>query len=194
VNLPRLSPRPSDRCRVFAGGDHGQGGAPGAKRGRTTLTVIFRGDRMPGARRTARPLRLARSPWFVTAGTSCRAGAGEPTRRQWPAPGTFQCRGSGPGCRPPSGGSPSPTPHPLTMGTPARPTLPLGDFRAPAQLRAGGRMGWRAGGVPLKAVEKVVTRASSSPTGAQVGMVYCRMSVSPGMIEIISRTGRLSAV
>jgi 31-O-methyltransferase len=37
-------------------GPAGSPGAPAAKRGRTTLTMILRGDTMPGARRTARRL------------------------------------------------------------------------------------------------------------------------------------------
>jgi len=49
----------------------------------------------------------------------------------------------------------------------------------------------------LEAVEKVVTapRATSiCCSDAYVGMVYCRISVSPGMIDTMTRTGRFSAV
>jgi hypothetical protein len=41
IPVASVLPRPPDRCRVFAVEDHCQGGAPAAKRGRTTLTMIF---------------------------------------------------------------------------------------------------------------------------------------------------------
>ena len=56
-------------CPSFARGDHGQGSAPARQVTQpegAPLTVIFRGDRMPGARRTMRPLLQARSPGCIT--------------------------------------------------------------------------------------------------------------------------------
>ncbi len=63
--------------------------------------------------------------------------------------------------------------------------------------RGGGRPGWRAEGVPLKPwgklsqadTENARKRAYASKVVYQVGMVYWSTSVSPGMIEIITRTG-----
>ena len=65
--IPPYLPRPPDRCRGLAGEDHCQGGAPAAQRGRTTLMVIFPGERLPGDRRTARPSVRARRRGSVAA-------------------------------------------------------------------------------------------------------------------------------
>jgi hypothetical protein len=63
VSSPAASTlRPSSRqVPVLAREDHRQGGAPAAERGRTTLTVSFRGDRIVRRGRTARRLWQAQS-------------------------------------------------------------------------------------------------------------------------------------
>jgi hypothetical protein len=97
--------RPSDRCRGLARKDQRQGGAPAAQRGRTTLTLIFPGERMPGASRTARSALRARGHRDgVSARTRPAAGAGlaagggaapgglPPVGRGFPAaPGSASC-------------------------------------------------------------------------------------------------------
>jgi hypothetical protein len=100
----RLPPGPPDRCRGLAGEDPCQGGAPAAQRGRTTLMVIFRGETLPGNRRTAR-LSVRRG----AAGT-VTAGAALPACR-W--------RGRGPAAAPVAGGLP-----PIGRGQAAAPESP----------------------------------------------------------------------
>ena len=80
-------PRPSDRCRGLAAEDHTQGWAPApiamATRSQgAPLTVILRGDRMPGTEDGARPVLQARSSTQRNGGLHRPAGARQPTWRR----------------------------------------------------------------------------------------------------------------
>src|SRR5579859_6025320 len=71
--------RPSDRCRGLAVEDQCQGGAPAAKRGRTTLTVIF-ARRQDARREEDGSVRYAGAVTGQREGLSHRpAGAGQLT-------------------------------------------------------------------------------------------------------------------
>jgi hypothetical protein len=133
---------------------------PAAKRGRTTLTVILRGDTMPGARRTARPRAQNRSPGVrngedrqtAGAGTgaaaAARAGARQRYRQRAQLPA--RQRPDSPAAPAVSGAAPSAV-HRL-------PWWPTGLCRG---LSRGGRPG-APEGCALEVVEKVVTELGNA--------------------------------
>ncbi len=85
---------------------------------------------------------------------------GNPRGRQWPAPGTFQCRGSGPGCSPPAAG-PLRNPAPAHSENPPPFGASPGMTPAP-MLRCGLRPdGPACRGAPLMTVKIVLTRRGS---------------------------------
>jgi hypothetical protein len=147
---------PSSRQALdFAVEDHCQGGAPAAKRGRTTLTVIFARRQNARCGRTARPLLQARSPRVRNGEDLQAAGAGVARGGSGPRR-CARARGSGPSCRPAAARLPA-TPaarsavlSPVHALPPGEPTRPCPETRSgpdgPARRR-------RA----LEAVEKVVT-------------------------------------
>jgi len=99
--------RHPDRCRCLAEEDHHQGGAPAAQRGRTTLMVIFRGERLPGDRRTARPSVQAQRRGTVASGTRLHACSGAGDRAAAPATGGLPPIGRGQAAAPKSPSSPA---------------------------------------------------------------------------------------
>jgi hypothetical protein len=116
---------------------------------REPLTGSFRGDTMPGVRRTVRAALAGAASGVRDGGVRPVAGAGERTWRQRPALVRGSARGSGPSCRPTSGEIPPATP--TAYGTaprdrPSNPPVLRALLRKPGRCRTARR----AEGVPLK--------------------------------------------
>ncbi len=142
--------RPPRQVPDLAVEDHCQGGAPAAKRGRTTLTVIF--ARRHNARREED-------------GPATGAGAATGVRNGgWP--GWRQVRGNGGAgtgprrcavaleaagqAAPPATARLPAAPASYGADSPGRPAHPPCAARAPLHESGQGRTAWRAEGVPLK--------------------------------------------
>ena len=108
-------PRPPDRCRVLAVEDQSESGAPAAKRGRTTLTLIF-ARRQQCPVRGGRPRRCRRESPRCVPRVAGLAGAGPRRCGQLPTP--VRCaKGSGPSC-PATNGETLRCPGRVRRGTP----------------------------------------------------------------------------
>ncbi len=152
---PRHLPRPPDRCRGLAVEDQCQGGAPAAKRGRTTLTVIF-ARRQDARREEDGPVGLRWRGHRAALGPAPpAAGAGELTGVRRRARRASARRGAA-GRRPTVGKLP--TALPLCAGTAlasrSHAFFPMAFVLATADP-APGPDGWRAEGAPLKPWRKL---------------------------------------